>query len=101
MSSTKIPRSAHHMVHVEETAGGRPLGNMEPGQVFVREGAPHMMLSLDSSTRAAVEKHHSIGNAVFVVNLLTGSAWPVSAGEVVYPATETKLLFKSNRKNDQ
>lgn len=101
MSSTKVPRTAHHMVHVEEAAGGRTLGEMEPGQVFVREGAPHMMLSLDSSTRVAVEQHHNIGNARFVVNLLTGSAWPLSAAEVVYPAIETKLLFKSNRKNDQ
>lgn len=99
MSRKTAPRSPHHLVHVEEAAAGRPLGEMEPGQVFVREGGPHMMLSLDSSTRAAVAAHHSIGNARFVVNLLTGSAWPISADELVYPATDTRLSFKSNRRS--
>lgn len=94
-------KSPHRLAH-QETSSCMPveLRTMAKGDVFVRQGAPHMMVELDSSTRAAVDKHHSVGDALYVINLQTGSVWPASAKDQVYPATNVVLSYQSARRGE-
>ncbi len=94
-------KSPHRLAHQERSACMPvDLRSMGKGDVFVRQGAPHMMVELDSSTRAAVDKHHSVGDALYVINLQTGSVWPVSASEQVHPANDVVLSYTSARRGE-
>ena len=91
--SKKPPRSSHHITHTEKFPSNTPISEMTAGQVFVREAAPHMRLSPTVGQYGPPIRE----GYVWIVNLLTGSAWMISETTEVYPAFEVRLDFQSAR----
>ena len=93
-------KGPYRLRHVEHMASQpKELREMAKGDVVMREGAPHMIIEPDSSTRAAVKAHHSVGDVVWVVNLQTGAMWPCGAGQQVWPCTDVELHIKTMRRS--
>lgn len=80
-------RGPHHISHEENNTLQQAIASFGPGDVFVREGAPHMYIDVKGA-----------GTRTWIVNLLTGNAWEVDGIETVYPATEVYLSFRTSRR---
>lgn len=93
-------KSPHRLSHEEVREAPRDLRTFGKGDVVMRQGSPHIVLELDSSTVAAVKAHHSPGDVVYVCNLQTGAAWPVSASEQVWPCYDVNLAVKTARRGE-
>ena len=89
------------MTH-QESAAFMPvdLKTLEKGDVFVRSGTPHMVVSppADLEKHARASGHEGYAGMVWIVNLQSGGCWPVSGSEQVHPAHDVKLTFASGRR---
>ena len=82
-------RSEYRIVHQETSwSAMKKLSAYEPGDVFIREGAPCMVGR--SSEYASEGKQ-------LIINLQTGGVWEVSLDELVYVATNVKLSYETGR----
>jgi hypothetical protein len=92
MRDSKKP-SPHRLTH-EERAAFMPvdLSTMQPGDVFVREGAPHMRCNPPADVA------HLEGEGIWIVNLRTGGCWAAKPNQQVHPAHDVKLTFSSGRR---
>lgn len=82
-------KSPYRLAHMEHQQGVIDLKFLSPGDVFVREGTPCMLLH----THAPVEE-----GKIMIANLTNGSAWAVSPSEQVWPATNVMLTFETARR---
>lgn len=88
-------RPRPHRIKHQERAAFMPvdLKDLEKGDVFVREGTPHMVVS----PPAEVEQNTPQGS-VWIVNLQSGGCWPIGGSTQVYPAHDVSLTFASGRR---
>lgn len=89
----KPARTPHHIKHVRHEVSV-PLGEMTPGQVFMREGAPHMAIDVSKPGQRQGRLAAPEGTR-WAVNLLTGSAWTATGDQAVIPAIDIELEFKA------
>lgn len=84
----------HRMKH-QERAAFMPvdLNQLEKGDIFVREGTPHMRVDPPAEVRQNTPQ-----GQVWIVNLLSGGCWPISGSTQVYPAHEVELTFATGRR---
>lgn len=85
----------HRMKH-HERAAFMPvdLKELEKGDVFVREGTPHMVVFPPAEV-----SHNTPQDQVWIVNLQSGGCWPISGSTKVHPAHEVELTFASGRRD--
>lgn len=90
---SKRPRP-HRLKH-EERAAFMPvdLKTLEKGDVFVREGTPHMVV--DPPTEVRQNTPHG---SVWIVNLQSGGCWPIQGSTQVHPAHDVSLTFATGRR---
>jgi len=92
-------KGPYRLRHVEHMASQpEELREMTKGDVVMREVAPHMIIELNSSTRAVVKAHHNVRNIVWIVNRQTGTIWPCSASQQVWLCTNMELHIKTMRR---
>lgn len=84
-----------HRIKHQERAAFMPvdLSTLDKGDVFVREGTPHMVVS----PPAEVAQNTPQGQ-VWIVNLQSGGCWPIGGSTQVYPAHEAQLTFATGRR---
>lgn len=89
----KRPRP--HRIKHEERAAFMPVDliGLEKGDVFVREGTPHMVVS----PPAEIEQNTPQGH-VWIVNLQSGGCWPIAGSTQVHPAHDASLTFATGRR---
>ena len=85
--------SRHRMTHIE-SAAFQPcdLGSLSKGDVFVREGTPHMVVEVPAALAGSQEQ-------TWIVNLISGGCWPHADTAQVYPAFDVNLTFSSGRRS--
>jgi len=87
-------KSPHRILHEETSAiGAVDLFTMQSGDVFIREGAPCMMVS-----PSFVMPSEAASDSIWICNLQTGSVWPVKKTEQVYPATDVFMTLRTTRR---
>lgn len=92
----KLPPSPHRIVHNERQALTlRPISSFHPGEVFVRAGAPCMRIRKTVDTTPGEPLTPDV--RPWIVNLLTGSAWPIDGEESVYPVSDVTLDYAALR----
>lgn len=74
------------------------LKTLGKGDVCIRQGAPCMVVDLGSNVRTEYDVKEDAEQAVWICNLHTGSVWPTSGNEQVYPALEVMLELKTARR---
>lgn len=90
-------RHRPHRITHQERAAFMPvdLKVLEKGDVFVREGTPHMVVDPPADVA-----HMTPVNQVWIVNLQSGGCWPISGSTQVYPAHDVSLTFASGRREN-
>jgi len=84
-------KSPHALRHVEFSLGHEvEIQSLAKGDVFLREGTPHMLLSSSFD-----EESYSIP----IVNLITGAYWHIPASTKVWPCFDVTLHFKTRRRD--
>ncbi len=91
-------KSPHRLAHVEHSSSSPvDLLTLDKGDVFVREGAPHMVVEVADTVHGLIPNPD---DTVWICNLQTGSVWSEDVEKKVYPATNVMLEFKTTRRYD-
>lgn len=95
---SKSENKTIHQIKHEEHNALLPctLEDMSRGDIFVRHGAPHTRVEVDSQIATDLATREE---TVWIVNLLTGRCWRDNKNQLVYPATDVKLIFKTTRRD--
>jgi hypothetical protein len=81
----------HRLISDEKCLGWlTPLSVLEKGDVFIRQGTPHM--------RSDPPVECKVSGKTWIVNLISGRVWPVDETELIHPAFDVKLAFRSHRR---
>lgn len=94
MAKEKSPHRLQQEEHVHQPVA---VASLSKGDVFVRHGAPCMVIEPTAPVVNVTSTDHP--NHTWIVNLVTGSAWPIPNGEEVWPATAVCLKYTSARKD--
>jgi hypothetical protein len=78
---SRTPRTPHHVVAEPTGPVKTTIDSFSKGQVFIRQGAPHMRVDIGSGV-------------MHVCNLLTGAVWDANVDEFVEPAYHVKLRYE-------
>lgn len=94
-------KSPHRLSH-QESAAFMPvdLSTLSKGDVFVRQGTPHMVVDppADIAKDAEAAGYDRYTGKTWIVNLQSGGCWPTSSSEQVHPAHDVRLTFSSGRR---
>lgn len=95
----KQEKGPHRLAHKEDSlCTPVELRTLGKGDVCIRQGAPHMVVDLGTNVRTTYDVKEDEERAVWVCNLQSGSVWPTSGSEQVYPALDVMLNLRTARR---
>lgn len=79
------PTSPHKMLRHKRKAAMVPVGDLQKGDHFYRQGTPHMRVEV---------AHGPETQGVWVCNLVSGSVWKLDSLEPVWPSYDVELTYR-------